>query len=174
MSPTRVSLILAALFLALTSTSCVTVKRIDTGVQIAATPEEVYAVLADFERYPDWNPYHIRVVGEPTVGSKLEVRVSRPDGEVVDVPHVKVLEAEPGKALVWGGGVAGIFRGEHRFDLQPVTGGKTMLLHTEKFSGLFIGFADLPVDVLTEGYQQMNLALKNWMEQGFRAEAPDS
>ena len=91
MSLTRVSLILAALFFTLTSTSCVTVKRIDTGVQIAATPEEVYAVLADFERYPDWNPYHIRVVCEPTVGSKLEVRVSRPDGEVVGVPHVKVL-----------------------------------------------------------------------------------
>ena len=119
-------------------TGCVTNKRIDTAIEIDAPPSEVYAVLADFENYPRWNPYHIRVVGVPEEGAELEVRVSRPDGKVVDVPHVEVFEARPGEALVWGGGIRWIFRGEHRFDLTPTASGGTRLAHTEEFTGWFI------------------------------------
>ena len=151
------------LFLCVAS-ACTTSKPIDTAIEIDAEPCEVFEVLADFDHYPDWNPYHIRVVGRPEVGSPLEVRVSRPDGKVVDVPHVRVLEVEPCRTLVWGGGVSGVFRGEHRFDLAPGPDDITELSHTERFSGLFIGFADLPVDVLTQGYEDMNTALKSHVE----------
>lgn len=144
--------------------ACTTLKEIDTSIDIDAPPCEVYATLADFERYPLWNPYHVRVVGSGVVGEPLEVRVSRPDGVVVDVPHVRLLEAEPCRSLVWGGGINGIFAGEHRFDLTPREDGNTHLSHTEVFSGLFIGFADLPVPVLTEGYEGMNEALRREVE----------
>lgn len=142
---------------------CTTRKTIDTSIEIDAPPCAVYDTLAAFEAYPEWNPYHIRVAGSGVVGERLEVRVSRPDGVVVDVPHVTLLEAEPCRALVWGGGIPGIFRGEHRFDLSPRENGATHLSHTEVFSGLFIGFADLPVPVLTEGYARMNAALRDRM-----------
>ena len=98
------------------ASACTTTKSIDTAIEIDAQPCAVYDVLADFDRYPDWNPYHVRVEGTLEVGAPLEVRVSRPDGKVVDVPHVRVLEVEPCRTLVWGGGVPGVFRGEHRFD----------------------------------------------------------
>ena len=145
--------------------ACTTRKTIDTQIEIDAPPCAVYETLADFARYPEWNPYHIRVAGSGVVGETLEVRVARPDGVVVDVPHVTLLEAEPCRALVWGGGVPGVFRGEHRFDLRDTEDGGTHLSHTEVFSGLFIGFADLPVPVLTEGYERMNEALREEVEQ---------
>ncbi len=43
-------------------------------------------------------------------------------------------------------------------------GGQTRLIHNEDFTGLFVGFADLPPDVLKEGYERMNAALKAHME----------
>ncbi|MEM8634541.1 MAG: SRPBCC domain-containing protein [Pseudomonadota bacterium] len=144
--------------------ACTTTKSIDTAIAIDAKPCAVYDVLADFDHYPDWNPYHIDVAGALEVGAQLKVRVSRPDGKVIDVPHVRVLEVERCRTLVWGGGVSGVFRGEHRFDLVPGPNNITQLSHTERFQGLFIGFADLPVDVLTQGYETMNEALKVHIE----------
>lgn len=152
---------------AIFAAGCTTSKSVRTAIEIDAPPGTVYDVLADFSAYPAWNPYHVRVVGDPVAGAPLEVRVSRPDGQVVDVPHVHVIRAEPGEALYWGGGPAYIFKGEHRFDLAPLDGGtRTLVHHDEDFTGLFIGFADLPVPVLTEGYEQMNEALKAWIEGG--------
>ncbi len=156
---------LTAFLLLLTTTGCTTRKTIDTHIDIDAPPCAVYETVAAFERYPEWNPYHIRVAGSGVVGEPLEVRVARPDGVAVDVPHVTLLEAKPCHALVWGGGVPGIFRGEHRFDLRERDGGGTHMSHTEVFSGLLIGFADLPVPVLTEGYERMNQALRAEVEQ---------
>lgn len=146
------------------ASACTTSKSIDTAIEINAQPCAVYDVLANIDHYPEWNPYHVRVNGNLEVGAPLEVRVSRPDGKVVDVPHVRVLEVEPCQSLVWGGGVWGVFRGEHRFDLAQGPSGVTELSHTERFSGLFIGFVDLPVDVLTQGYEDMNAALKSYIE----------
>ncbi len=144
---------------------CTTSKTVRTTIEIDAPPEVVYDTLSDFSAYPAWNPYHVRVSGDPVVGAPLEVRITRPDGKSVNVPHVHVIRADPGEALYWGGGLDRIFKGEHRFDLAPLDGGaRTLLRHDEDFTGLFIGFADLPTPVLTEGYEQMNKSLKTWIE----------
>lgn len=170
--PTRTTRTMPALAVALALAACVTRKEVDTSIDIAAPRAEVYEVLADFRRYDEWNPYHVRVAGLAEKGAQLDVRVSRPDGVVVDVPHVRVLQADPGEALAWGGGIAGLFRGEHRFDLAEAPDGGTRLRHTEVFSGLFIGYADLPVPVLTEGYELMNRALKTHVESGAHLRRP--
>jgi hypothetical protein len=64
------------------------------------------------------------------------------------------------KELTWGGGLKGIFWGEHVFQLEPKIGGKTRLIHNEDFSGIAVGFSDLPTDLLTKGYVHTNEALK--------------
>lgn len=33
-------------------------------VEIAAPPTAVWAILMDFERYPDWNPFIIKISGD--------------------------------------------------------------------------------------------------------------
>ena len=50
------------------------------------------------------------------------------------------------------------------FKLKLSEQGKTVLMHNEDFSGIAIGFADLPPDVIAEGYHQMNMALKSRVE----------
>ena len=66
--------------------------------------------------------------------------------------------------ITWGGGIRGIFYGVHSFLLKSEAPGKTLLKHNEDFSGIAIGFADLPPDVIAEGYHQMNIALKVLLE----------
>lgn len=139
------------------TTESLTRLSIVTSIDIPAAPEVIWEVLADTGRYPEWNPYHVRVDGEMQPGAKLAVHVEKPNGDAVTV-HPHLLEAVPGRSLVWGGGPRGIFRGEHRFDLERLPQGCTRLHHTEVFSGLFISFADL--DAIEPGYVLMNQALK--------------
>lgn len=158
-------LLLASIVVGLFS-GCTTSIPVRTAIDIDAPRADVFSALQDFEKYGRWNPYHVRVVGEAVEGAPLEVRVSRPDGKVVDVPHVSVLRVEQDRELTWGGGVDGVFKGVHVFRLEDAPGGGTRLIHNEDFDGLFVGFADLPADVLTDGYNRMNAALKNYVESG--------
>lgn len=147
-------------------TGCTTHIPVRTQIDIDAPVDRVYSTLTDFENYPDWNPYHIRVFGKPELGAALEIRVERPDGKVIDVPAVHVLRLRENAELTWGGGIKGVFYGEHVFELHALDGNRTRLIHNEDFEGAFIGFADLPGDVLTQGYKLMNEALKRHIEAG--------
>ncbi|MBF0290165.1 MAG: SRPBCC domain-containing protein [SAR324 cluster bacterium] len=151
----------STLFLSLL-TGCSNIS-IRTAVEIDAPKEEVYSVLADLESYPKWNPYHRRVEGAFEEGAKLKIFVLRPDGKEVEVPPhmMHIIENEE---ITWGGGIKGIFYGVHTFKLQSTEHGKTMLRHNEDFSGFAVGFADLPPDVIADGYHQMNMALKAIVE----------
>ncbi|MCP3690275.1 MAG: SRPBCC domain-containing protein [Gammaproteobacteria bacterium] len=144
-------------------TGCTTI-AIRTAVEINLPPDEVYAVLANLEGYPEWNPYHRRIKGKFEVGSEMTIHVTRPDGKEVEVPP-HMMRIVENKEITWGGGVRGIFYGVHSFLLEPQPNGKTLLKHNEDFSGFAVGFADLPPDVIAEGYHQMNMALKYKLEE---------
>ena len=47
-------------------------KRLHTEIQVEANPAEVWAVLTDFEHYPDWNPFLVEVTGVPEEGERPE------------------------------------------------------------------------------------------------------
>lgn len=130
--------------------------EIETHIDLPYPAERVWQVLADLAAYPEWNPYHVRVEGAAELGARLEVEVHKPNGHRL-VIHPRVMAAEPDSSLVWGGGVPGIFRGVHRFDLEPLSENCTRLHHTEVFAGLFVGYAEL--DSIEAGYTAMNAAL---------------
>ena len=137
--------------------------QIRTEIVIDAPPSEVFAVLADFEQYPNWNPYHRSVLGEFVEGAPLQIHIVRPDGEEVDVPpHMRTIA--PDREITWGGGVKGVFYGEHRFLLEPHSAGGTHLQHDEDFWGLAVRFSNISEAVLTQGYEGMNQALKSHVE----------
>lgn len=136
---------------------------IRTAIEIDAPGEKVYAILADLEAYPEWNPYHRNVQGQFSEGAKLAVEVTRPDGKKISIPP-HMLRITENQEITWGGGIRGVFYGEHSFILSTTESGGTLLQHNEDFSGFAISFADLPPDVIAEGYHQMNLALKKRAE----------
>jgi hypothetical protein len=155
------------LFLLIGLTACTNsrepVIQIRTDIVIEASPAEVFEVLADFKRYPQWNPYHRSVQGEFVEGAPLNIHIQRPDGEEIEVPpHMQSIVTD--REISWGGGVKGVFYGEHRFVLTPSSNGATHLQHDEDFWGVVVQFTNISHAVLTEGYEGMNRALKVYVE----------
>lgn len=134
--------------------------EIDTQIDLPFSASEVWAVLANLDRYPDWNPYHVRVEGALAERARLRLEIHKPNGHQL-VLHPRVIQIVPERSLVWGGGVPGLFRGVHRFDLVPISDQCTRLYQTEVFAGLFVNFAAL--DAIEPGYAAMNKALLTYL-----------
>ncbi len=138
--------------------------QVRTAIDIDAPAPQVWQVLTDFRKYPEWNPYHVSVKGKPVSGAQLALEIHRPDGKTIEIdPHI--LELDVNRELTWGGGIRGIFFGRHVMRLEPLSANRVRFIHNEDFDGIAVGFADLPVEVLTAGYENMNRALKARVEQ---------
>ena len=135
-------------------------KSIHTELAMQATPAAVWAVISDNQSYPEWNPYHVRVDGSLTEGATLEVEIHKPNGNQLTIKP-EVMRVRRNQELSWGGGIPGLFTGEHVFEIIQREH-DILCIQREKFSGLFVLFAEL--DTIEEGYQQMNAALKARVE----------
>ena len=132
-----------------------------TEREMAATPERVWAVLADFDDFDAWNPFIVKIEGEPTVGSTLRVRLQPPGGKGVTLRPV-VTTSEPRRSLSWLGrlGMRGVFDGAHRFDLQPLANGGTRFVQSEHFTGVLVPLLRRSLRKRTlSGFHAMNRAL---------------
>ena len=109
--------------------------QIRTEAIIPATPDAVWAVLADFERYGEWNPLNLEAHGRAQVGSKAKMVFRNLAGQGVIRQTVKIVAAEPGRELAWSGHVPLLFAGRHGFLLSEHAQG-THVLHTEVLGGL--------------------------------------
>jgi hypothetical protein len=142
------------------------VNRIDTAIEIDAPPAAVWAVLRDFESYPEWNPF-VRIVGRPNPGARLRVTLT-PPGRSSTTFRPTVIAHERDRELRWRGslGLRGLYDGEHRLLLEPVDdGARTRFVHDETFSGLLVGPINLLVGESTRrGFEAMNEALKARVE----------
>ncbi len=137
-------------------------KHIYTEIEIQAPPKTVWAILVDLEKYPEWNPYHVEVLGKLELGESLNVTIHKPNGDKLTIaPHV--MQIIPQQELTWGGGIKGLFHGEHVFIIETTKEGNSKLIHKEDFDGIFVPFASL--DTIKKGYHQMNVALKKRAEQ---------
>ena len=134
-------------------------------ISLDARPEQVWAQLMDFESYPEWNPFVVRVTGEAVEGCRLRVTLSPPGGRRFSLtPHVA--EVVPERAFEWWGhlGVRGVFDGRLRFELHPVGDG-TRLVQAETFSGVLAPLLWPSLRTKTgAGFAAMNQALKARVE----------
>ena len=110
--------------------------RIRTEAFIPFPPAQVWAVVADFGAYADWNPLNIRACGQARLGAKIPMTFVNParPGSVVE-QTVTITTCEPGWRLAWRGQIPLLFRGHHFFELSA-KGNGSYLLHGEDLSGL--------------------------------------
>ena len=140
---------------------------IETEIVIAAPPAAVWQVLADFPKYPEWNPFILKVDGAVRSGAAVRYRFEFPRGvRIWAVAHI--LAFEPDRELVWTSHALSdvIFRGDHHFRIEPVETG-SLFRHGEHFSGALVPLA-APILRLQgpDIYAALNRALKQRVEAG--------
>ena len=140
-------------------------KFLKTEIKINASPERVWSILTDLEKYAEWNPFIKKAKGTVQAEQRLEVLISPPNGkEMVFKPVVKsVIE---NSEFIWLGRFLfpGIFDGEHIFNLESLDG-QTLLVQKENFRGILVPMMWNSLDTDTRvGFELMNKALKQRAE----------
>jgi hypothetical protein len=138
------------------------VERIRTSHWIPAPPEKVWAVLADFGRYAEWNPLNVSARGDARPGARVPMRfvdAGGGKGKII-AQTVTVTTCDPPRRLAWVGHIPLLFTGTHFFELSPERGG-TRLTHGEDLSGLIPRFfSPQRIKRQKAAYEAMNRTLE--------------
>ena len=141
-------------------------KEIKTQILINASPEKVWAILTNFEKYSEWNPFIQSISGNPVVGLKIKAKLQPPGASGMTFTPT-VLAFETNKEFKWIGHLLfnGLFDGEHKFELIDNHDGTTTFIQSEKFKGILVPIFKKMLEVNTlNGFQQMNEKLKARVE----------
>jgi hypothetical protein len=108
-----------------------------TDFEIDASDEQVWAVLVDFENYPDWNPSLPSVSGDLREGSTVSLTLGLPGRPNLNV-KAQLREVTPNRRLTWRGhlGADRLFTGYREFAIQPLAEHKVRFTHVEDLQGL--------------------------------------
>ncbi|MBK7580431.1 MAG: SRPBCC domain-containing protein [Myxococcales bacterium] len=134
--------------------------QLRTEIEIAAPPQAVWDELIAFARYPEWNPFISSVSGRLELGERLTLVLSSAGGN--DRKLVTTLtRIEPPATLRWTSKflVRGLFDGEHYFELLPLAGDRTRLVHGEELTGALVQYMGPRLTAMARGFVGMNEAL---------------
>jgi hypothetical protein len=137
-------------------------KVVSASIEIEASPLDVWAVLVDLDRYPEWNPLFREASGRVAVGNRITLKSVPPGGRPMTV-RPKIVSAEPGVELRWAASLPGLIGGEHTFALAAHDGG-TRLVQSESYRGLLVPFSGPALARAETGFQSLNEALKKRAE----------
>lgn len=128
---------------------------------IHAAPDAVWTVLADGDRYIEWDPTLERLEGSIAPGETLKVFTRLSPGRAFPV---KVTAFEPGRRMIWTGGMPlGLFKGERTFTLSS-SGNTTTFTMREEFTGLLAPLISKSIPDLQPAFEQFANGLKARVE----------
>jgi hypothetical protein len=142
-------------------------RAIRSGLTIDAPPEQVWAILADFPSYREWNPFIREISGDATAGARLRGRIALHTFRE-RVFRAVVVAATPGRDLRWRtrSRLPGLMRTEHGFLIEP-SGQGCRFRQEETFSGFSLRFVGQELWMaMRTGFEEMNAALKRRAEGG--------
>ena len=139
---------------------------ISTTIEIAATPENVWAILADLANYPKWHPVYLGVTGQLAAGSTLTITTTHPATGRTMTAKVTVRTADPGTELQWVSKPLGVTISKRIFRLSPTADG-TSLEQAGTYRGLGGGRGRAMTKVIgriQDTYVAINEAIKQQAE----------
>jgi hypothetical protein len=141
-------------------------KELRTEIEIQASPEKVWQILTDLDKWPEWNPFIHHAVGKAQKGEAVDITFRSASKEMT--LHCTVINAEPNRELCWKYHVIlpGLFRGEHSFVIEPMGPNHLRFVDRETFSGLLVPLQAKDIDTNSRrGFEEMDKALKARAEQ---------
>ncbi len=141
-------------------------KELQNQIQINSEPELVWKILTDFKKYSQWNPIIFKIIGDLSVGSKIEIHLKTVGGKN-RIYHPTITKIVPNHELRWNGKFffSRLFSGERIFLIEKVSDKKVNFVNKEIFSGMGIKFTPKKMenDIL-ESFKKMNESLKTIVE----------
>lgn len=136
-------------------------------VEIEAPPEAVWSVVTDFARYPEWNPFTVRVEAQLQLGARVVLHLPDPANPGSTFETVEWISAiEPPFHLQYNTGTE--IPGIHAVRDQWVTdlgSGRSSYRTTDAFTGEIATFVfDSQGPWVTEGFNATARALKARVE----------
>jgi hypothetical protein len=141
-------------------------KELRTEIEIQATPEEVWQVISELDKYPEWNPFIHHAIGEAIMGEQVDITFKTGSKEMT--LHCIVIKSEPNRELRWKYHVGSslLFSGEHSFIIEPVDATHVRFVDREIFNGLLVPLQARDIDNNSKrGFEAMDKALKVRAEQ---------
>lgn len=114
---------------------------LNTRVTISASPEKVWRVLNDFEKYPEWNPHLRAVDGQPQPNSRTRFKEIFTDGGEV-VRQIGMKSMAINYEFIWEADMVPIPRmltAKRKLIMTASEQGATNLRHEIEFRGWLSG-----------------------------------
>ena len=134
----------------------------EASSSIAASPEAVWTELTNGAGWSSWDSGVDGVEGRIAPGETITIRSKVAPGRAFPV---KVTTFEPGKRLVFSGGMPlGLFKGVRTFTLTPADGGATRFDMREDYSGPMLPLIWRSMPDLQPSFDQFAQGLKTRAE----------
>ena len=136
-------------------------------IEITASADAVWAVIADLESWGSWNPLYTSASGRPVVGTQLALTIAL-DGMKPQQARATVVSAEPGALLEYEVvNLAGLVRAFRFIEIAPRGPARCTVANYEIMSGPIGNLLARAIgDKVGQGLAAMNLALKARVEAG--------
>jgi len=141
-------------------------KELRTEIEINTSPERVWKILTDFEKYDQWNPFIHKIIGQPKEGAKIEIHIETPGGKNRKYGPT-LTKVDEGRELRWLGksSLPGFLNGEHIFVIEQLEPQRVRFVQREVFDGLLTSLFGKSLDTdVRQGLEEMNRALKERAE----------
>jgi len=133
----------------------------EASTTIEASPATVWSVLVDTAKWPEWDPFCIRIDGHVALGKKVTAWTKlSPDRGF----GVKVTQLDENEKMVWSGGMPlGLFKGVRTYALTE-RGDETEFSMREEFTGPMLFMIKGSIPDMTEAFEAFVNGLKERAE----------
>jgi hypothetical protein len=141
-------------------------KELRTEIEINTSPERVWKILTDFNKYEQWNPFIHKIIGQPKEGAKIEIHIETPGGKNRKYGPT-LTKVDEGRELRWLGksSLPWFLNGEHIFAIEKLDSQRVRFIQREVFDGLLTLLFGKSLDTdVRQGLEEMNRALKERAE----------
>jgi hypothetical protein len=136
----------------------------ESSAEIAASPDAIWGILVDGPRYAYWENGVVRVEGTIAPGNKITVVSAANPKRAFPV---EVTAFEPGRRMVWSGGMPlGLFRGVRTYSLTPGADGTTRFHVREEYTGPMLPLIWRSMPDLQPSFDEFAAGLKRRAEAG--------
>ena len=143
--------------------------RIEHRIGVAAPAETIWELLADVERWPEWNPLYTQASGKLGIGAALKLRENRPGRPPREISPV-IVDWEPQAQILWReNGV--LARTMRYIEIEALTETGCIFANGAFFHGVAGEMqAKSQRRAIYEGFESLGQAVKRLSEEAFRAE----